>query len=175
MCKTAFCFEIYLSFSLSCSRFWPSVSEVATWNLHFSWGTFAKRIQDQLYICARHRFHGTVININTCQRIFTLETHVGKEKRKIVFEKWIYIYISNYSFQFFLLSWRFSPSIPSTLILSPPPRVTSFEFLFQGIEERCFKKNAFQNLIKCKNNISKKLWIILKESELIFHRWKCRK
>lgn len=101
MCKTAFCFEIYLSFSLSCSRFWPSVSEVATWNLHFSWGTFAKRIQDQLYICARHRFHGTVININTCQRIFTLETHVGKERRKIVFEKWIYIYIKLFLSIFF--------------------------------------------------------------------------
>lgn len=83
MCKTAFCFEIYLSFSLSCSRFWPSVSEVATWNLHFSWGTFAKRIQDQLYICARHRFHSTVININTRQRIFTRRRALGRKKGRL--------------------------------------------------------------------------------------------
>lgn len=43
MCKTAFCFEIYLSFSLSCSRFWPSVSEVATVKFAFLLGHFCQK------------------------------------------------------------------------------------------------------------------------------------
>lgn len=65
-------------------------------------------------------FPRTVININTCQRIFTLETRIEEEKRKIVSQKWISIKLF---LSIFLLWSSFASPFDSINFNSP-----SFDF-----------------------------------------------